>query len=274
MRDLFIFIEKYRSFLLFLVLEGICLVFIFNFHRFHKTSFLNTANFFTGTVYSSVNNTIGYFHLKEVNDSLRVENAKLHSQLSLSYRRISAAEKEICNSETQQIYSYIGAKVINNTTNKVNNYLTLDIGKKEGIQKNMGVIGPNGIVGVVTNVSQHFSSVMSVLHKDCRVSAKIKRSNYSGSVRWEGFDIHEAQLGGIPEHVAVEKGDTILTSGYSSIFPENVAIGVVEDYQIPKGSNFYNITLRLFTEFKQLHYVYVVNYLLKEEKTELESRND
>ena len=274
MRNLFLFIEKYRTFLLFLVLESICLFLVFNFHRYHRSSLLNSANFVSGSVYASYSNTVGYFHLKEVNDSLMAENAELYARLPKSHRRPGSDEVEICDPLTPQVYTYLNAKVINNTTSKVNNHITIDIGYKDGVRENMGVIGPNGVVGVVTNVSDNFSSVMSILHKDCRISSKIKRSNYSGSVSWGGFDINHAELNGIPEHVAVEKGDTIVTSGFSSIFPEHVNIGIVEEYNIPKGSNFYNISLRLFTEFKQLRYVYVVNYLYKEEQKALEALND
>lgn len=274
MRNLFLFIEKYRTFLLFLVLEGICLFLVFNFHRYHRSSFLNSANFFTGTVYAAYDNTAGYFRLKEINDSLMIENAELYSKLNKSIRRPIGEEVEVCDSAVTQLYTYLSAKVINNTTRKSNNYITIDIGESDGVKKDMGVIGPNGVIGVVTNVSSHFSSIMSVLHKDCRISAKIKRSNYSGFVSWNGFDIKHVVLNGIPEHVSVEKGDTIVTSGFSSIFPEDVNIGIVEEYNIPKGSNFYNISLRLFTEFRQLRYVYVVNYLYKDEQKSLEALND
>lgn len=274
MRNLFLFIEKYRTLLLFFFLEAICLYFIIRTHNFHRSKFLNSANFVTGNVYKTFSNTIEYFYLKEVNDSLMEENAQLYSRLPQSMRRESGDTTEICDHENKQIYQYIPAKVINNTTSKINNYLTLDIGTEEGVRPNMGVIGPNGIVGIVTNVSQHFSSVMSVLHKDCRVSSKIKRTNYSGTVSWDGYDIHLAELNGIPEHVSVEKGDTVSTSGFSSIFPSEIPIGEVADYQIPSGSNFYNINIELYTQFRQLKYVYVVNYLLKHEQKNLESRND
>ncbi|MEX0811063.1 MAG: rod shape-determining protein MreC [Chitinophagales bacterium] len=274
MRNLFLFIERYRTFLLFLLLEGFCFFLVINFHSYQRSSFLNSANFVTGNVYKTYDNAISYLYLGRVNDSLRVENARLYSQLPNAHGRIPEPEKEICEFDPPQIYKYISAKVINNSTDKVNNYITLDIGRKDGIEKNMGVIGPKGVVGIVTNVSENFASVMSVLHKDCRISAKIKRSNYSGSVSWNAYSNRQAELIGIPNHVDIVKGDTVLSSGFSSVFPEDVPIGIVDDYSIPNGSNFYDIKINLFTEFSRLHYVYVVNYLFKSEKKKLEALND
>lgn len=274
MRNLFLFIEKYKTFLLFLLLEGFCLFLVVNYHSYHRSRVLNSANFFAGNIYRSYDNAVAYLSLGEVNDSLGIENARLYGQLSNSFERVPEPEVEVCDHEPQQIYKYISAKVINNSVNKINNYITLDIGRKHGVEKNMGVMGPHGVVGIVTNVSEHFSSVMSLLHNDCRISAKISRNNYSGSVSWNGYDEKHAMLNGIPEHVSVEKGDTVMTSGFSSIFPENIMIGNVGEYSIPGGSNFYKIRVDLYTEFSSLDYVYVIKYLLKSEKKKLEALND
>jgi len=137
----------------------------------------------------------------------------------------------------------------------------------------MGVISSKGVVGIIKNVSDHFSSVMSVLHEKNKLSAKIKKSGYYGSLVWEGNNYREAELKDIPNHVKLAIGDTIVTSGYSSIFPENILIGTVKEFDLPKGNNFYNIKIEFTEDYKNLSHVYIVRSLLKEEKEKLEAQN-
>jgi rod shape-determining protein MreC len=172
-----------------------------------------------------------------------------------------------------QSYVYSSAKVINNSTNKRQNYITLDKGGINGIKPEMGVISSKGVVGIVKNVSGNFSSVMSVLHEKNKLSAKIKKSGYFGSLVWGNNSYRIADLKDIPNHVKLAIGDTIVTSGFSSIFPENILIGTVKEFDLPEGNNFYNIKVEFAEDYKRISHVYIIRSLLKEEKELLESQN-
>ena len=146
----------------------------------------------------------------------------------------------------------------------------LNMGSNDGIDKDMAVISQRGIVGIIRDVSKHFSSVISVLHKDTRISAKIKKNNYIGTLAWKGIDYRKAYLMDIPTHVKLALGDTVITSGYSHLFPEGIMIGVIENYNILEGDNFYTIKISFLEDYNNLSYVYVVNNLMRNEKLMLE----
>jgi len=170
-------------------------------------------------------------------------------------------------------YFYTQARVINNSINKQNNYLTLNIGSSNGVKKGMGVIGPEGVVGIVKNVSTHFASVLSVLHRSAKISTRLKNTNYFGSMQWSGRNYKEGMLLDIPNHVDIAIGDTIETSGYSATFPEGILLGTIKNFEKPEGENFYDITISFINDFKHLTHVYVVknNYQLEQQSLESES---
>jgi rod shape-determining protein MreC len=274
MRSLFQFFVRFSSFFIFLILEVIAFVFIIRDHAYQNAGFVNSANEVVGRTYESINNTKEYLRLKEINDSLRDENARLRGAQFASYRDETYTVDANCNNDFSQIYTFISAKVINKTTDKANNYITINRGSKQGIKKDMGVITDHGIVGIVTTVSEHFAVVMTVLHKDSKISVKIGQSNYTGSLVWEGKNPRECDVVNVPNHVKVAVGDTVYSTGYSSIFPENIMVGRIKKATVPSGSNFYEITVTLSTNFESLPYVYVVNYLYKKEQAEVEQNND
>jgi len=156
-----------------------------------------------------------------------------------------------------------------NTTNKRNNYLTLNKGSNQGIAKDMGVITSTGIVGIVKEVSANFSSVISVLHKETKISAKVKKNGHLGTVIWTGGDYSNGELIDIPTHVKPVIGDTIITSGYSTSFPEGIMIGTISDFKIVKGDNFYTITIKFSTDFNNISYAYVIRNIMKDELDKL-----
>jgi len=168
-------------------------------------------------------------------------------------------------------YTYIPAQVISNSVNKQYNFVTIDRGSNHGIKPEMAVISPRGVVGVVYSVSANYATVISLLNRDFMLSVKIRKNNYFGPLAWEGINPEIASLTEIPYHVNVQKGDTIVTSGYSTIFPEGLLVGVVSDFQIEK-SNFYRINVELSEKFRQLTYVYVINNLLSDEQINLEEQ--
>lgn len=270
MKTLFLFLWRFKYFILFLLTEAFCFYLIFRNNNFHHSAFVNSSNAVAATVSETVTSAKEYVNLRKVNNDLALENSKLRSMLPATYYADSAESKSISDSAHHQQYSFLTGKVINNSVNRRNNYLTLNIGSLQGIKPEMGVICSEGLVGIVKDTSKHFCSVMSFLHKDSKISAKLKKSGYIGSLVWDGYDANHASLKDIALHVQFAKGDTIVTSSYSSIFPEDIMIGRIEDFETKAGDNFYDITIRLSTDFSKLSYVYVVNNLLKDEQQTLE----
>ena len=213
-------------------------------------------------------------NLKNINYELANQNEITLNKLKSSYKSNQIKISEILDSTYQQQYVFIVAKIINNSVNKQNNYITLNKGEKHGIMPEMAVIGPKGIVGIVKNVSSNFSSVISVLNSNLWISGEIKINNYYGSIHWNGNNYTQVILNDIPNHVKINVGDTIITSSYSAIFPEGEIIGYVSDFEEKKGTNFHKITVNLATDFKNLSYVYVIGNLLKKEQINLEKTTE
>jgi rod shape-determining protein MreC len=245
-------------------------------NNFQRTSFINSTNAVAAKVNTVVTSVTEYINLRTSNDALSRENAALKTLLPDVFYIDSAIWHTSNDTILQQQYAFMTAKVINNSVNRRNNYLTLNKGSLQGIKPEMGVICSDGIVGIVKDVSEHYSSVISFLHKDSRYSARIKKSDYIGSMVWDGFDETHATLNDIAKHVKVLKGDTIVTSSFSALFPEGVMIGTVDEVSSSGGNNFQDIKVKLSTPFGKLSYVYVVSNLLKEEQKALEEplKND
>ncbi len=218
-----------------------------------------------------------YLHLKENNEWLVAENVKL--RMALPNNKIDTATQSALIKDTllNQQYIFINAKVINSTVNKRNNYLTLNKGATAGIQPEMGVVIANGIVGIVKDVSPNFSTVISFLHIKSKVSARFKDSNYFGSLVWEDDNNPTtATLKDIPKHVVFKTGDSLVTTSFSNVYPENIFLGTIKKSEIKPGDNFYTISVRFSTNFKNVAHVFVVKNLMKEEqkKLEQETQND
>ncbi len=243
---------------------------------------INSSNALTGSLLKQASEVRDFVDLKAVNDSLLKQNSRLlamldSADLAQQADRLDSLRKmeipQTVDSVNQLRYEYIGAMVRNNTTNQVNNFITIDKGSKQGIQPEMGVISAQGIVGVVTNVSDNFASIISLLNKNLKVSAKIQQNSFIGSLRWDVLDPQSAILEDIPKHAPVYIGDTVATSGFSAFFPGEIPIGVIEDWKLPEGGNFYNITVKLSTDFNRLNYVYVIKNKQQKEQKELEAQN-
>lgn len=274
MRNLIRFIEKNAILFLFLILEGFAFYLLFQNHNFHRASFLNSTNKISGGIYAQYSEFTDYLNLKEVNLQLAKENERLRELQINSYEKLFGPNFLINDTIYQQQYLYTKAKIINNSVNKQNNYLTLNIGSKNGVKNGMGVVAPNGVVGIVQNVSPHFSTVVSLLHGSSKISVKLKKTNYFGSMQWDGKDYRQGILYDIPKHVELSIGDTVVTSGYSSTFPANITVATIADFNQPKGDNFYNIKLNFSMDFKNLSYVYVVKNIRSTEQKELEEKRE
>lgn len=273
MRTLFDFIIRFNYVFVFLILETVSFFFIIRNHSYQRTGFLNSAGIVTGSIYNTYFKFSEYLNLGKVNEDLKRENAGLREQLQL-FEAAQLPNEEICDTNGNVLYEYIPVKAINFSTHRINNYITLNKGSKDGIAKDMGVITDKGVVGIVNKVSANFSTAMSVLHKDCRVSVKIKRFNYPGTLEWTGGSPLEAELIGIPQHLPIAKGDSVLTSGFSAIFPENLPVGIISNFHLDQGSSFYTVVVQLTGGHETLQFAYVVNNLYQKEQRELEQQNE
>jgi rod shape-determining protein MreC len=274
MRNLWIFFLRYYAIFLFLFLEVIAFTLIINNNSFQGASYFNSANIVAANIYSSLADVESYVHLKSVNDSLAIENARLKNQLLFERYSNKVINGSVSDTSGIQRYKYLQAKVVNNTIMKRNNYITLDRGYKHGVRKNMGVICGDGIVGMVKDVSEHFSTVISFLHKDSKISAQLNSTKVFGSLVWEGLNPREGLLKDIPTHVKITAGDSVTTTGFSSIFPEGVMIGKVKNAEQKSGDNFHNVEINLSTNFSTLRYVYIVTDILSIEKLRLEAKEE
>lgn len=272
MRNLLNFIVRYYFFFLFLLLETVAILLVIQNQYYQRAFFASSANFVAGHLFSASSNLTDYFNLAKVNRQLSEENARLLELSEHSFLRANGDTSLINDSTFIKRFEFITAEIINNSVNRRDNHLTLNKGRKHGIEPDMGVITYNGVVGIVANVSNNFSSVVSLLHKDMQISAKLKKNDHIGSLIWEGYNYRYASLIYIPPHVELAQGDTVVTSGFSVIFPPDIFIGVIEDFEIKRGDNFYTARIKLALDFNNLKHVMVVNDLMNEEIRELQSQ--
>lgn len=274
MNNLLNFFWKYHVTFLFIFLEAVAFALLVNSNRFHKANFLGFSGEVSGSIYSSVKNITDYFELRRTNEQLAGENARLITLTKNSFIKINRSFLIIDDTLYKQQYKYQSAKVLNSSTNRRNNFLILDHGGDQGVEPGMGVICTDGVVGVVNKVSKNFCSVISLLHKETKISARLKKNDYFGIVTWEGGDFEFGSLSDIPRHVELRKGDTVITRSSSGIFPEGVLVGFAEEFEVPPGENFYNIKLHLSTGFNRLTHVYIVKNILRDEQMLLEADFD
>lgn len=273
MRNLILFLVRYNAFFLFIILEIVSFSLIVqNGTDTQKKIIFSSANGVTGFFMEKYNNMLQYWNLPEENEKLAKENAQLKAQLRRDKFNHQVDTLMPKDSMYEQQYKYIPALVINNSVHLQNNYLTLNRGRKHDIERNSGVITSDGIVGIVRNTSQRYATVLSILHREMKISAMIKRNKYHGSLVWKNNVYRNMTLEAIPKHADVINGDTIITSGFSSIFPEGLMIGIVDTSWIDPGSNFHTIDVRLSADLNKVRNVYVVKDFLREEQLELEKK--
>lgn len=231
--------------------------------NYQRTKFINSANYFSGGIYSSINNIEDYFNLRMVNNELQAENALLRSNLLSSLKKINGSYYHFHDTLYSQKYIYRIADVISNTYSKPSNYITLNMGSNDGIIEEMGVISPSGVVGMVGAVTDNYSTVISFLHPKTIISCKLKSSGVSGLLKWIGNDISKAQINDIPITTRIKKGDSVITSGYSSVFPGGVYLGEIISFERDIHSQTQKITVDLNIDYSSLNKVYVVENLYK-----------
>jgi rod shape-determining protein MreC len=271
MRNFVRFLVKYHIFLFFLVLQVLCFYLIYSNNRFHQANFVNSSNRLVGTLFAWKSNLTEYIELQRVNDELSLENEQLRNQIPESFVSVNEHFVMINDTLRERKFRYKSAQIVNSSINKQLNYLTINKGSGEGIVPEMGVIGTDGLVGVVKNVSEHFSTVIPVINQRFIASAELERTGNFGLLKWEGEDYQYASLIDVPRHIDVMIGDTVVTRGASAIYPKGIPIGVVDAVALNEGSNFHEIKIKLAVDFNKLRYVDVIENILKEEQRELET---
>ena len=276
MRNLLNFLLKYNYWLLFILLEVICFVLLFRFNNYQQSVFFTSANVVAGKVYEVSGGISSYFHLKSVNEDLLDRNMALEQQITnlenrLKDYRIDSITMNSIRYLEQADYKIFKAHVIRNSLNQADNYITLDKGSSSGISPEMGVVDGNGVVGIVYKTSPSYSLVISVLNSKSSISCKIIGSEYFGYLKWEYGDSRYAYLKDLPRHAEFNLGDTVVTSGYSTVFPAGVMVGTVDDMSDSNDGLSYLLKIKLATDFGKLGNVRVISRSGQGEQRELEN---
>lgn len=274
MQQIFNFIFRNSNKLLFFLLLTISLILTIQAHSYHKSRVISSANFLTGNVYEQINSVKEYFQLRDENNILAAENARLKALLFNS--EDTTAKIPVDSIRGVNKTDIIVSKVIHNSYNSYENYLTINSGSAAGVKPDMGVVNSSGLVGIVDKVSKNYATVISILNVKSQINAKIKKSNHFGSLVWNGKSTGFVQLIDVPRLAAVRKGDTIVTGGQSVIFPPNIGIGTIDKIYIDNVTNYYTINVKLFNDMTNLGHVYVIRSKDREEiiKLEQESKGD
>ncbi|MBT9393527.1 rod shape-determining protein MreC [Hymenobacter sp. NST-14] len=297
MNNLFAFLFRYRGILVFAVLEVLSLYLLVRNSTYQRAAFFNSANTYVGQVLDWRNQVQDYFRLVDINQELMQENARLRQQFykpdlsdrapdSLPVRQDSVTRARLALLDRPDSlllglrtlaahdpdYPLIPARVVSSTNRPVDNYLTLNVGRADGVREGMGVVSAEGVVGRVKVFSEHYATITSVLHSQSRTSARLQRDGTIGTVRWLGDDPTHVLLDNIPRQNKLLKGDTVVTSGYNAVFPEGVLVGTVDSFVKEPDKNFWTVRVRLAVNFSRLTYVYLVTSGPKPERDTLEVR--
>jgi rod shape-determining protein MreC len=279
MKNLINFLIQYSVVFLFLFLEIISFTLIVKNQGYQKSVFLSSSNSIVSTLYEGSNSVVEFFKLRVANDNLAEENTRLKNEIINLQNKLATLEPKAKDSVHFRIppemeYQFISAKVIHSSTHKLQNYITLNKGAVDGVQVDMGVVSDEGVVGIIKTVSKRFSVVIPVLNPKIQINSKFKRNNYSGSLLWGGQDYRYANLTDIARHVELALGDTLVTSGLTSTFPEGIPVGTIDDFNIKESDAYYNIKVKLAVNFRTLSHVKVINYLNYKEQRQLEKTTE
>jgi len=270
MQQIISFIIKYKYFLFFLLLEILALTFTIQSHSFHKSKFVNSANVFTGGIYKKINNFKEYTNLRNHNNQLLDENVRLKNRLSKQFLDSSSNSITVIDSvKYLQKYSYTPAKIINNQYHKKYNYLTINKGIVDGIKPDQGVINSSGIIGITNTTSNNYATVLSILNENSNINVKLLNGLHYGTLIWNGKDYNILQLDDLPIQANIKKGDTIITGGKSTIFPEGIPVGSIIDI-FRENNSYKSINIKLFNDMSAIGPVNIITNFDKEEINKLE----
>jgi rod shape-determining protein MreC len=271
MGRLFQFLYRYRAFFTFLGFEVVCAWLIVKNNQYQSSKYFNTSNAVVANVISTSTNVTEYFGLREENNDLAKENARLRQVIEQQKIRMLGQKLSEVDSLKLKYFSYTSAKVVNNSVSLAKNYITINKGATDGIAPGMAVISAKGIVGKVKTVSQHFSVVISILNINEQVSSLIKSASYLATSQWDGIDPQFLDVKYVPRHVKLTKGDTIVTSGFNAVFPEGIMLGTIDEFTLKDEALFYDVKVKLSQDFARLTYVDVIKSVLKVEKDSIEN---
>lgn len=272
MQQIINFLIKNSYKLLFLLLLGVSLTLTVKSHSYHRSQYINSSNAVSGYTYNQINSVKEYFGLRQKNEDLARENARLKE--ILFNKKDTILEGKIVVPDILSNFVVRQAKVTKNSYSKQENFLTLDRGAIEGLKTDMGVISDRGVVGIIEKTSKNFATVISILHTKNPLNAKLKNTDHFGSITWDGKNAGYVQLIDLPRLATLKKGDTIVTGAQTEIFPENIPIGKIDKIFIEKGTNKYVINVRLFNDMTSLGYVYIIENKKKREQLALEKETE
>lgn len=275
MRKLLDFLISKRHWFIFLVLEIVSLVMIYRNNSYQRSIMLSSANVVTGYVSSVSASVNSYLNLRSLNKELLERNGQLEMKLLELQDQIDVMKADTAKfagyaPDSTEVFTYhfVPAEVVNNSVSQIFNYITINKGRKDGITQDMGVVSDKGVVGIVSVVNDHFSVVLSILNPKFRLSCKIQRSQYFGSMIWKGRNIQYGSLEELPRHAVFKKGDIIVTSGYSAIFPPGILVGRIWNEKKNLDNNFYSLDVKLATNFATLKNVRIIsNYRQAEQRS-------
>jgi rod shape-determining protein MreC len=272
MERLFYFIYQYRAFFTFLVLEVFCFWLVVKNNEYQGTQFFNSSNTIVASVNGFSQSVRDYFLLSNVNATLSAENAGLRRELETYHQRTYLTDSVAPPPDSSRIkrFDFVSAKVVNNHVDLTKNFITINKGRDAGIEPGMAVISPLGAVGKVKLVSEHYGVVTSLLHIDVMVSSVLKRTGHFGSVQWDGRDPGVIRFNFIPRHVKPLVGDTVVTSGFNSVFPEGIMVGTVSEVNLSNEALTYDLRVKLSQDFRKLSFLTVVKSVYKSEQDSLE----
>lgn len=274
MRDLIGFVFKFRITFLFLTLQAFAFYLLFSSNNYHKAQWFSATNDVVGSIYEVRQGIANYTRLNEQNRLLAEENEKWRNLHKSAYSTVESKYVRIQDTIFQQRYRYLAAEVVNSTTGRENNYLTINKGAHEGVRVDMGVVGPQGIVGKIVEVSENYSTAMSVLHRKFTVTVKNIKSGHKGLLQWDTGDKRTVSIVDVARHAPVTEGDLFVTRGYGGTFPEGALVGTVKRMADQEGSSYHNIEVLLKTDFDALGHVYIVMDMTKEERQQLEKETE
>ncbi|MBO4870932.1 MAG: rod shape-determining protein MreC [Muribaculaceae bacterium] len=273
MNNLLSFFIKHSAWLVFMVYMILSLVLLFRDNPYQQSVYLTSANAVSATTYEAMSTVTSYFHLKDINEDLQERNALLEMELVSLRSQVKDLQMLVPDSSREpfkQHFDFVMARVISNSIAQPHNYITINRGSRQGVKPQMGVVDQNGVVGVVNVVGPNASRVISLLNTDMKLSCKLKNNEYFGSLIWDGRSPQYAVLGDLPKHVTFNKGDTVITSGYSALFPEGLIVGIVEGKAQGDEASFASLRVRLTTNFSQLSAVRVITNNMRDELHELQ----
>lgn len=271
MKSLLNFLLKYNSLIVFLILEGIAFSFLTSSNSYHYSRVQKGLIGLTKDLELRISNTKSYLSLREINQQLAFENTALKNSLSRISQSVGGSFSSVNDTVLMQQYEYTAAEVINNSVTRQKNFFTINKGRLQGINTDMAVTGPGGVAGLIVGCSDNYSVAISLLNIDFKLSARIKSAGVFGSLNWDGRNYRTALLNEIPQHITINIGDTVETTGFSAVFPQGLMIGTITEFE-KSGSDFYRIKVALFNDFRQLQHVTVIGNLKKREQHLLENQ--